>query len=286
MENRNLLTTIRISYNQFTRTGQKIADYVLNNADEVPYMSISQLADACHVADASVNRFCRALKVQGYQEFKLLISTSIQDSRDSESSRDSKGDLNEDTGICGQIMIDYIEAVKETKEVMGMDVVDKTVQMMLNADRIFFAGAGNSMVSALEAQTRFLHITPKVVCNMDTHMQAMTASMLTPKDMVLIFSYTGASQDTVNVAEIAKKRGAGVCVITHYKKSELTQYADTILLCAPKEGPLEGGSMVAKVSQLYLVEVLFQCYYQADAEQATENNRLTADSITSKFKSL
>ena len=60
------LTDIQLSYNQFTRTEKKIADYVIKNSDQVLLMSISDLADACQVADASVHRFCRKAGAKGY----------------------------------------------------------------------------------------------------------------------------------------------------------------------------------------------------------------------------
>ena len=136
MEKQNLLTTIRISYNQFTKTERKIAEYVLQNANEIPYMSISELADSCHVADASVNRFCRTLKVRGYQEFKLLLSTSIQDSNNS-SEHGAGRELSEgEPGIPSQIMLNYMNAISETEKMLHVDTVKETVQMMLEAEKI------------------------------------------------------------------------------------------------------------------------------------------------------
>ena len=42
-------------------------------------MSITDLADACKVGDASVYRFCRTLGLQGYQEFKMKLSLSLSE---------------------------------------------------------------------------------------------------------------------------------------------------------------------------------------------------------------
>ena len=67
----NFVLQIKASYNQFTRAEKKVADYVLDNQEKVLYMSITDLADACEVGDASVYRFCRTMKLQGYQEFKM-----------------------------------------------------------------------------------------------------------------------------------------------------------------------------------------------------------------------
>lgn len=73
----NVLTEIKNNYNSFTKSGRKIADYVLNNVHQVLFMSITDLADACNVGDTSVFRFCRTLKLKGYQEFKMLLSLGL-----------------------------------------------------------------------------------------------------------------------------------------------------------------------------------------------------------------
>ena len=77
MSSSSLLLDIQLLYNQFTKTEKKIADYVAENANQVLFMSITDLADACNVADASVHRFCRAVGVKGYQEFKMKLSLSL-----------------------------------------------------------------------------------------------------------------------------------------------------------------------------------------------------------------
>lgn len=39
-------------------------------------MSISELAGACSVADATVSRFCRRLGYKGYPDFKIAIANA------------------------------------------------------------------------------------------------------------------------------------------------------------------------------------------------------------------
>ncbi len=40
-------------------------------------MSITDLADACNVGESSVFRFCKTMKLKGYQEFKIALAHSI-----------------------------------------------------------------------------------------------------------------------------------------------------------------------------------------------------------------
>lgn len=274
MENRNILVEIQLAENQFTKAEKKIADYVLSNKERVPFMSITELADACGVAEASVNRFCRALKVRGYQEFKMLLSIAQAAPREPVQDNDS---------LLEQILQYHIAAIRETADLLDPETVKRTADMMSTAERIVFVGVGNSMITAQEAYGMFLHITPKVEYIIDPHMQSMMASMAGPGDMLVFISYSGATKDNVHVAQLAKERGARICVITRYPKSELTKFADTVLICGSEEGPLEGGSMGGKMSQLHIIDVLFQYYYQKNPEESAKNNRLTAGANVEKF---
>ena len=55
----NIFETISSQYFQLTNSEKKVADYVLRHRIDVQYMSISELAEECTVADATISRFCR-----------------------------------------------------------------------------------------------------------------------------------------------------------------------------------------------------------------------------------
>ena len=58
-------------YFQLTNAEKRVADYVLGHRQQAHRKSISELAEACGVADATVSRFCRRLGFGGYNAFKL-----------------------------------------------------------------------------------------------------------------------------------------------------------------------------------------------------------------------
>ena len=79
------------------------------------------------------------------------------------------------------------------------------------------------------------------------------------------------------------KTGAKIVGITRFLKSPLTSYTDALLVCGSNEGPLDGGSMGAKLSQLYIIDVLFQEYYKRNKEVSTENNKKTSKAVVDKL---
>ena len=284
MAQQSLLLDIQVSYNQFTKTEKKIAEFVIKNTNQVLFMSITDLADACKVADASVHRFCRTMGLKGYQEFKMKLSLSMSpDEGSAKETQDSLLKLDSLGFTLDKILQGHISALKETRLLIQEEEVEKTLRMMEEAKTIYFFGVGDSLLSAKEARNKFLRITNKVSCVDDPHMQAMTASMADEKDLIVIISYSGSTKDNVHVAKIAKKSGAKVVGITRFLKSPLTSYTDTLLVCGSNEGPLDGGRMGAKLSQLYIIDVLFQEYYRRNKEASKENNRKTSKAVVEKL---
>ena len=92
----NILERIHGAYYQLSAAERKVADYILSQHSQVQFMSITQLADECDVAEATVSRFCRNLGLKGFNAFKLEMARhagSKQVSRHasrSESSTDAK----------------------------------------------------------------------------------------------------------------------------------------------------------------------------------------------------
>ena len=255
----SFLTEIQLSYNQFTKTEKKIADYVIKNAEQVLFMSISDLSDACRVADASVYRFCRTVGLKGYQEFKMKLSLSLSND---DAAEKAKGDFAPQymglDYILDGILETNINTLRETRRLADFDSISEVVTMMKKAKRIYFFGVGDSLLVAQIARNVFLRITNKVFCVEDPHMH-------------------------VYVANIAKEARAKVVAISRFLKSPLTSYTDVLLLCGSNEGPLEGGAMGTKMSQMFVIDVLFHEYYRRNHEDSKTNNRKTSKAVVEKL---
>ena len=279
-----LFLDIQLLYNQLTKTEKKIADYVTKNANQVLFMSITELADACKVADASVYRFCRTIGVKGYQEFKMKLSLSMATAEDGAQKEVQNPEiLDSAQRMLDDILESQISALKETHLLLKWEEIERIVGMMEKAKNIYFFGIGDSLLTAMEARNKFLRITKKVHCVDDPHMQAMIASMAEQDDLVFLISYSGATKDIVYVADILSGVGAKVVAITRFLKSPLTSHVDGVLLCGSNEGPLEGGSLGAKLSQLYIIDILFKEYYRRNLGISMENNQKTSKAVVEKL---
>ncbi len=285
MKSNNIFARIQASGKAFTKAEQKVADFVMQRPRDILYMSITDLAENCGVGDTTVFRFCKTLSLNGYQDFKMLLAQSISGSENAStltlSDEISVGDSTDE--MCRKLLNTDVAALNQTLEMIRPDDIRETVDMMKNARLICFFGVGSSCVTALEAKNRFSGILPNVMFAEDTHMQAMASALLGKDDLAVAFSYSGSTKDTIDVLKRAKQNRAKTVCVTRFAESPLTAYADIVLLCGANEGPFQGGSLSAKVAQLFLLDVLYTEFFRKNYSQCDHNKKLTAHSIAGKL---
>ena len=283
MQNTDIFSSIHTLYNSFTNTEKKLADYILKNKTQVMYMSITDLSDKAKVAESSVFRFCKSMKFTGYQEFKIALAQSLN-SDNSEHHIDTEI-LTNDTmsAMAEKVKQTNVSALDETYNLLNYEDVSLAVDAMIKAEKVRFFGVGSSLITAMEGQNKFLRILNKAECSIDSHLQAMSASLMTDKEVAIIISYSGQTKDSIDVAKRAKEAGAMVISITRFVKSPLTHFSNITLLCGAHEGPLQGGSLSAKVSQLYLLDVLYFEYFRRTFEVSKANKEKTARAVADKL---
>ena len=82
---------------------------------------------------------------------------------------------------------------------------------------------------------------------------------------------------------LPRNRKVRVILITHFPKSRATEFADVVLLCGYNEGPLQSGSVAAKLGQLFLIECLFYGFCKRNPEVYAFARTSTAEAITRKL---
>lgn len=282
----SILTKLKQQYDMFTRAEKKIADYVLAHRFNVQYMTITELAARCGVAEATLTRFCRTLGCGGFIEFKLDLakdSTFALTADETDAKEKAVKPTDSVDEICQKLYNSDWEALFRTYQQIDPEGIKRAVDYIQKAARIYCCGQGGSSILAMEAWGRFITVTNKVQCIQDSHMQAMAASLMEPDDVILYFSFSGATKDLMDVAQIAVKKKVRLLLVTRSPTVPAAALADVVLLCGAVEGPLQMGSVAAKMSQLYLIDVLFNEYCRRELKQTEQNWEKTTDAIINKF---
>lgn len=143
-------------------------------------------------------------------------------------------------------------------------------------------GQGGSMILAEEAAHIFSTVSEKFWFMQDSHKQASTIALTGEKDVLLFFSYSGSTKELMELTQIARERGAKIILVTRFSRSPGAAQADVVLQCGSYEGPLQLGSMPARMAQLFIVDVLYNEFIRRDPEQCHRNQELVANALAEK----
>ena len=269
-----------------TKSEKKIIAYILTHRSEVPFLSVSGLAEECGVGDATVFRFCRALGYEGYAAFKVALSKAL-----SSSPLLSVTPMGEEMQIriedtveemARKLLANNISAMTETLFLLQADAIRQAVQYLSDARCVYCLGQGASGLIAQDAWARFSTVSPRFHTISDNHLQTCTVSLCSTEDVLLYFSYSGATRDGEEILHLARENGVRIILITRHAKSPAARYADVVLPCGSRETPLQTGSISAKVAQLVLVDVLVNEFCRQNPQDTSRNRERTARSVTVK----
>jgi DNA-binding MurR/RpiR family transcriptional regulator len=266
--------------NTLTKAEKKVADYVLGNMEETIYLTVTELAEKVGVGETTVLRFCRRIGYKGYQAFKMAVTKEV--AKQSFDTSEETDEMNAMQSMVQKSTTASIQALKDTSQLIDIEMLEKAVELLTNQKRIVMYGVSMSGNTAEDARNRFLRIGIFTEVYTDAHMQAMSAATLTKNDLAIGISISGSTKDTIDALKIAKDNGAKVISLTHSKLSPITHLSDVILLTAGRETPLQGGSMGAKISQLLVIDLLYNLVANQRKNEASRLKELTSKAVLDK----
>ncbi len=268
------INVIESFYPSLSKQEKKVASYILEEKGKISYQSLQEIAKRISVGEATIVRFVKKIGFNGFQDLKINIA-------------------KEDFPIIETKYEDYIDniqanitsTVANTKLLIDRKQLDKAIGAIGKAERIFLYGIGSSGIAVEELQNRLLRFGKTTVANRDTHFQVMSAAIMNPKDVAIAVTLSGTTPDMVEILTIAKNSKCKIIVITNHILSPAAQLADYVLLTAGRETLLDGGSLTAKMSQLYMIDVLCTGYALKNKEKSLKMKHHTAKAIGKKNKS-
>lgn len=251
-----------------TKQEKVIIEFIrANPIREMILLSITEFSEKVGVSDATMLRFCRKLGLKGYSEFRFLLSQS-EDAAE-----------NDTVDEADKILESMITVLRSTHELLDHTQIEKAAKLICGARRVYAFGSGNSGVAAQEFCNKVLRYGLNCIYQADAHFQVIATSLLTSQDVLVLFSVSGGTKDMLSLAKNASRNGVNLVIVTNYLKSPLAKYATALLYVVGKSAPLNSGSMVSKVSQLYIVDVLGRELQRQMGASAEENLRKTAIAV-------
>ena len=280
-EGSNTMLMITSMYQSLSKTEQKIADMILRDPESAVYSTLTDLAEKAGVGDTSVLRLCRKIGFRGYQEFKLSLAQELVTTvRNDHAELEVTDDLST---IAAKITMENKAFLDNTLALLDLNEIQKVIDACKRANKIYFIGVGSSAHTAADAKYRFMRLGFNTELITDSHVMAMSAALMTEKDVLIAVSTSGSTKDIVDTVKIAVDNGAFFVCLTSHAKSPVTQYANAILLSYTKETPLQGGAFKSKITQIHVLDILTTATAFQSQEQTLRSIKLTSKGVSDKL---
>lgn len=176
----------------------EVYKYVVRNADKVCYMRIREFADAAHVSTSTILRFCKKAGCDGYAEFKIRLRQHLEQAKQPP----VKDDVSE--------VIDFLKKTCSAEFEQKLDMLTKVI---FQARHIFFVGSGMSGIVAKYGARYFSSMGKFCLYIDEPHYP--TESRFVENSLVIVFSVSGESRDTIGHVMRFKEQNCQILSVTH-----------------------------------------------------------------------
>ncbi len=256
-----MLDRIRASIPALPPAEQRVAKLVLLDPRSFATLPVTELAERSHVSKPTVVRFCRSVGYDGLTDFKRKLAGSVNEGVPFVHRSVDEDDKSSD--IIVKVIDNAVSALLKYRNDAAGHAFERAITALAAAGasgrRIEFYGVGNSGIVAQDAQHKFFRLGVNCAAVSDGHVQVMSATMLKPGDCAVIISNSGHTRDLLDVAEIARKRGATLIIITASGSplAQLGQGTNQVLLAVDHPEDYDRYSpMVSRLLHLMVMDIL------------------------------
>ncbi|MER8461381.1 MurR/RpiR family transcriptional regulator [Mesorhizobium sp. M1396] len=285
----SVLNRINVKLDGMAPGDREIGRYIVDNPDQMLRLSTAALAAEIGRSQSSVVKFSQKLGYASYQELKLAVSEAKarewQVPAGMIHGSIEVGDNHQ--VILKKLIGSKLLSMQRTIVANSERIISRTLELLDGARRIHLVGVGASSLVARDFSYKLMKLGRNVMHDSDSHIQMANVSTLGPDDVLFALSYSGASIETLRIAELARKRGTMVIAVTGLHDNPLSRVADIRLYTIADEERARSSSITARDAQLTLTDLLFILLVQKqpDANEYVHNSEVAVSVLKAERSS-
>jgi DNA-binding MurR/RpiR family transcriptional regulator len=259
---------------------RRIAIFIVEHAADVVHMSVTEVAERAGASEGSVVALCQQIGARGFQQLKLAIARDlVQPVQFIHEDLDRDDDTRT---VVEKVFRANLQALQDTLKVLDASAMARAVEIIRTAERVEVYGIGSAAPIAEDANYRLLRIGIASKAVVDSHVQAISASLTSPQVATITISHSGSTHETVAATRLAREAGARTIVITNYGRSPIQEHAELVLATMAKETSFRTEAMTSRIAQLSIVDALIAALALANYERAVATIAKTFDVLSIK----
>ena len=250
-----IIAQIHNTFENLTRTEQKIADYILKFPEKCTNMTAKELADVCGTVPSAVNRTCKSIGIQGFAKLKIALAASIAHEGKEKNNIPFNHDDNEKT-IFNKVFNSGINTIKNTYQMLDFSNIKTMAEKLASAKRVFIFGVGTSSVIAVDAAYRLSQLDVQAYAYTDILQMGVMAKNMKDGDIAFGISHSGMTKAVVDTMRAAKQAGAVTMALTSFEGSFLYNESDYSICVYADEKNYPVEAVSARVAHICIIDAI------------------------------
>lgn len=249
------IVRIRSLYPSFSKSGRRLADYIIEKREDVPFLSVRELSGLAGVSVASISRFVREAGFGSFKAFKRQLGRVARSPVSSIYQPVNSNDSG--NAIIEKVFSGSIRSIEETLKILNRAEVMRAAGLIADTSRLIFFGMGSSGNIALDAALRFAQIDIQAEAYLDSY-QILTQAMRMKKGEIAFgISHSGRSAMTVKALELARQNGAITMGLSNFIRSPLHKVSDIFFCTVFPESRILMAALSSTVAQACIIDALY-----------------------------
>ncbi len=195
-----------------TKTERRLAQYILENHEQVVLLSTQELAISAEVSTASVIRFAYRLHYRGFPALKLALASDQSDRQETDdfslNSEDSYQRIIYKKEKQTQSLIE-----KLYQSIDGEDL-RQAVKIISSSKKIYAMGLGQNTHLCGSLHLNLLEMKKMAIYYPDISLQQISLETITDEDVCIVIDFDAERNDLFELAQKVKKKKCKIIGIT------------------------------------------------------------------------
>lgn len=265
---------LRPHMKSFNDTEKIIADHFISLGNDVVNKTLSNLASDTGLSEATIFKFVKKIGYDGFPNFKISVASNFQaiEGRKNELtvfSDISKGDSS--YAIAQKLVHSNKLALDNLIESLDEKRIDQALNLIYDSKTLHFFGQGASSVIALDSYHKFLRTSFHCNYISDYHMQLSYATKLGPNDCVFLFSHSGETIETIEVAKILRNNQVKIIILTGNHHTDLVKLSNISFVVDSEESAFQSETLTSRILYLTIIDILYVALMYHDEAKNKES---------------
>ncbi|QNM15739.1 MULTISPECIES: MurR/RpiR family transcriptional regulator [Fusobacterium] len=266
--------------NEMTVKEKEIANYILNNMEEILTLTSAEMGNNIGVSQSSVIKFIKKIGFNKFGEFKIQLTKELENIKQNKDKIHSEIYLDDSLeDISFKVFNETIKAMEDTLKIIDHKYFEKIIDIIKTSKKILLVGSGMSSIVAKDLEIKLIKIRIDALHYESSHMQLMKLATMDKEDLIIAISHRGETEDVIDVIKKANKKGIKVLSITSIEKNTVANLSDFNLKVISEETNFRSSAISSRMAQLILNDIIFLRLTQIDYEKRKEYIKESRDLI-------